>query len=214
MTGRVKYNYGTAIRAAFEYLLENHPEVFVIGQGLWSPWYVGNTMTDLDKKFGKERIIDTPVSEAGTTGVAIGASIFGSRPIVVHPRIDFMLYAVDPIVNQAANKGSAQWRINLGQYSVELYLENNGIDKPYYVNSISDEINTTVFVVVNLDHPFYEGNDLETANLNLRHAVMDAISEYAAGRIDRSDHTLVNIMKDRFLRLEWKAEQNQPTEGN
>ncbi len=102
MTGRVKYNYGTAIRAAFEYLLENHPEVFVIGQGLWSPWYVGNTMTDLDKKFGKERIIDTPVSEAGTTGVAIGASIFGSRPIVVHPRIDFMLYALDPIVNQAA----------------------------------------------------------------------------------------------------------------
>ena len=115
------------------------------------------------------------------------------------------------IVNQAANKGSAEWRINLSQYSVELYLENNGIDKPYYVNSISDEKNTTVFVVVNLDHPFYEGNDLETANLNLRHAVMDAISEYTAGRIDRSDHTLVNYMKDRFLRLEWKAEQNQPT---
>ena len=45
-----KYNYGTAILAAFEYLLENYPEVFVIGQGLWSPWYVGNSMTDLEKK--------------------------------------------------------------------------------------------------------------------------------------------------------------------
>ena len=48
-----KYNYGTAILAAFEYLLENYKEVFIIGQGLWSPWYVGNTMTDLDKNFGK-----------------------------------------------------------------------------------------------------------------------------------------------------------------
>ena len=52
-----KHNYGTAILSAFEYLLENYPEVFVIGQGLWSPWYVGNTMTDLEKTFGTSRII-------------------------------------------------------------------------------------------------------------------------------------------------------------
>ena len=98
-----KYNYGTAILSAFEYLLKNYREVFVIGQGLWSPWYVGNTMTDLDKKFGVERIIDTPVSESATTGAAVGASLAGMKPIVVHPRIDFMLYAMDAVVNQAAN---------------------------------------------------------------------------------------------------------------
>jgi len=97
-----KHNYGTAILAAFEYLLENHPEVFVIGQGLWSPWYVGNSMTDLDKKFGIERVIDTPVSESACTGAAVGASLAGMRSIVVHPRMDFMLYAMDAIVNQAA----------------------------------------------------------------------------------------------------------------
>ena len=97
-----KYNYGTAILSAFEYLLENYKETFVIGQGLWSPWYVGNSMTDLDKKFGKDRVIDTPVSESATTGAAIGASLAGMRPIVVHPRMDFMLYAMDAIVNQAA----------------------------------------------------------------------------------------------------------------
>jgi pyruvate/2-oxoglutarate/acetoin dehydrogenase E1 component len=96
------YNYGTAILAAFEYLLEKYPEVFVIGQGLWSPWYVGNSMTDLDKKYGVERIIDTPVSESACTGAAVGASLAGMRPIVVHPRIDFMLYAMDAVVNQAA----------------------------------------------------------------------------------------------------------------
>ena len=55
-------NYGSAIREAFSYLLKNYPEVFVIGQGLWSPWYVGNSMTDLDKDFGASRVIDTPVS--------------------------------------------------------------------------------------------------------------------------------------------------------
>ena len=95
-------NYGTAILAAFEYLLTNYPEVFVIGQGLWSPWYVGNSMTDLDKRFGKDRIIDTPVSEAACTGAAVGASLAGMKPIIVHPRMDFMLYATDAIVNQAA----------------------------------------------------------------------------------------------------------------
>lgn len=94
--------YGDAIREAFEHLLSRHREVFVIGQGLWSPWYVGNTMTDLDKKFGAERVIDTPVSELACTGAAVGASLCGYRPIVVHPRMDFMLYCMDAIVNQAA----------------------------------------------------------------------------------------------------------------
>lgn len=102
MSERTSYNYGTAIRAAFEYLLEKHPEVFVIGQGLWSPWYVGNSMTDLDKRFGVQRIIDTPVSELACTGAAVGAALAGMKPIVVHPRIDFMLYAMDAVVNQAA----------------------------------------------------------------------------------------------------------------
>ncbi len=99
---KTKENYGSAILSAFEYLLDNYPEVFVIGQGLWSPWYVGNTMKDLDSKFGKDRIIDTPVSESAVTGLGVGASLCGSKPIVVHPRIDFMLYAIDSIVNQAA----------------------------------------------------------------------------------------------------------------
>jgi pyruvate dehydrogenase E1 component beta subunit len=97
-----RYNYGTAMLAAFEYLLEKYPEVFIIGQGLWSPWYVGNSMTDLDKKFGAERVIDTPVSESACTGAAVGAALAGMKPIVVHPRMDFMLYAMDAIVNQAA----------------------------------------------------------------------------------------------------------------
>jgi len=101
--------YGQAIRDGFAHLLANHPEVFTIGQGLWSPWYVGNTMTDLDRDFGRDRVIDTPVSELACTGAAIGAALSGKRPIVIHPRIDFMLLAVDPIVTQAA-----KWRYMFG----------------------------------------------------------------------------------------------------
>ena len=100
--GGTEVDYGSAILEGFDYLLKEHDNVFVMGQGLWSPWYVGNSMTGLDKKFGRERIIDTPVSEAGCTGAAVGAALAGMRPIIVHPRMDFMLYAVDPIVNQAA----------------------------------------------------------------------------------------------------------------
>jgi pyruvate dehydrogenase E1 component beta subunit len=102
-------SYGEAIREGFSWLMSRHPEVFVIGQGLWSPWYVGNSMTDLDKQFGRERVLDTPVSEAACTGAALGAALCGYRPIVVHPRMDFMLLAVDQIVNQAA-----KWRHMLG----------------------------------------------------------------------------------------------------
>lgn len=97
-----RLNYGDAIRAGFIYLLDHHPEVFVLGQGLWAKWYVGNSMTDLDKLYGTDRIMDSPVSELACTGAAVGASLCGYRPVMVHPRLDFMLYCLDAIVNQAA----------------------------------------------------------------------------------------------------------------
>lgn len=106
---RKKTAYSDAIREGFEYAMERDPKCFAIGQGLWSPWYVGNSMKDLDKKFGKARVIDTPVSELGTTGAAVGAALNGYHPIVVHPRMDFMILAADQIVNQAA-----KWRHMLG----------------------------------------------------------------------------------------------------
>jgi pyruvate dehydrogenase E1 component beta subunit len=84
-------------------LLASDPRVFLIGQGLWSPWYAGTSLLDIDKQFGRGRVLDSPVSENATTGAAVGAALAGMRPIVFHPRMDFMLLAVDPIVNQAAN---------------------------------------------------------------------------------------------------------------
>jgi pyruvate/2-oxoglutarate/acetoin dehydrogenase E1 component len=64
---------------------------------------VGSTTVGLLDRFGPERIIDTPVSENGITGVAVGSALAGMHPILVHPRMDFMYYAMDQIANHAAN---------------------------------------------------------------------------------------------------------------
>lgn len=96
-------SFAAAIREAHAQLLRSDPRTFVLGQGVWSPWYAGTSLKDLDKEFGRDRIIDSPVSENATTGAAIGAAMAGMRPIVFHPRMDFMLLATDTIVNQAAN---------------------------------------------------------------------------------------------------------------
>jgi pyruvate/2-oxoglutarate/acetoin dehydrogenase E1 component len=96
-------NYAQAIREAHAQILASDPRAFLIGQGLWSPWYAGASLDGLDRDFSRDRIVDAPVSENATTGLAVGAALAGMRPIVFHPRMDFMLLAIDPIVNQAAN---------------------------------------------------------------------------------------------------------------
>ena len=98
-----KLPFSLAINEALHQTMANDKSVFLIGQGVKSPWYVGNTCQGLLEKFGPERVIDTPVSENAVTGSAVGAAIAGMRPVVVHPRMDFMMYAMDPIINEAAN---------------------------------------------------------------------------------------------------------------
>jgi pyruvate/2-oxoglutarate/acetoin dehydrogenase E1 component len=98
-----KLQYSLAINEALHQMMVEDESVFLIGQGVKSPWYVGNTARGLLERFGPERVIDTPVSENAITGSAVGAALVGMRPVVVHPRMDFMLYAFDPIINEAAN---------------------------------------------------------------------------------------------------------------
>ena len=95
-------DYGAALNEAFTELMDADPRMIIIGQGLYSPWYVGSSMVELEKRFGTERVIDCPVSENGTTGIAIGAALAGAPTVMVHPRMDFMLLATDQIFNQAA----------------------------------------------------------------------------------------------------------------
>ncbi|MFC1504982.1 alpha-ketoacid dehydrogenase subunit beta [Thermodesulfobacteriota bacterium] len=95
--------YSLAVNEALHQVFAKDKNTLLLGQGVKSPWYVGETATGLLDAFGPERIIDTPVSENAMTGAALGASLAGMRTVVVHPRMDFMLYAFDPIINEAAN---------------------------------------------------------------------------------------------------------------
>lgn len=106
---KIKLSYAKAINLAFRNILKRNYNAYVIGQGLWSPWYVGSTMNNLENDFGKNRIIDTPVSEAALTGMALGSSLHGMKPIVIHPRMDFAVLAMDQILNQSNN-----WRLMFG----------------------------------------------------------------------------------------------------
>jgi len=94
-------SYGLAINEAFEQMLKKDKKVFLIGVGVNSPWYMGMSTKDLDKKFGQDRVIDIPISENAITGIGVGAALAGMKPIVNHPRMDFMYYAFDPIINHA-----------------------------------------------------------------------------------------------------------------
>ena len=107
-------------------------------------------------------------------------------------------------IESAKAKNKPAMKVDLSQYTVELYLENHGADKPYYSNSAFSEEKDVLYVVVNLDHPWFESVDQDVANLNLRHVVYDAISEHTAGLLKRVDHTTVNSMKNRFLKIPWK----------
>ena len=110
--------YSLAINEALHQMMASDPSVFLIGQGVKSPWYVGNTAQGLLERFGESRVIDTPVSENAMTGAAVGAAIAGMRPVVVHPRMDFMFYAFDPIINEAAN----WYYMNGGKASVPVVI--------------------------------------------------------------------------------------------
>jgi pyruvate/2-oxoglutarate/acetoin dehydrogenase E1 component len=100
--------YSDAIRHAIKDSMSSDSRMLILGQGVWSPFYVGQTMDGIEKEFGRGRVLDTPVSENAVTGIALGAALAGSPTLVIHPRMDFMILAMDPIVNAAA-----KWRYTL-----------------------------------------------------------------------------------------------------
>ena len=91
-----------AIREAQEQLIKSNKNVMIMGLGVNDPKGIFGTTQGLSKKFGQKRILETPTSENAVTGVAIGASMMGLRPILTHQRVEFSLLSIEQIVNQAA----------------------------------------------------------------------------------------------------------------
>jgi len=97
------------VNKQFKKLLSQDKDIFLIGQGLLDFFYVGDMTEWLLDIFGPERIIDTPISENAITWIAAWASIIWKYPIMVIPRMDFMLYAMNSIANESANWNYLSW---------------------------------------------------------------------------------------------------------
>ena len=95
-------SFSQAINDAIATCMEKDQNVFVLGLGVRDPKGVFGTTIGLEKKFGSQRVVEMPTAENSLTGFALGASLMGMRPIMVHQRVEFSLLAIDQIVNQAA----------------------------------------------------------------------------------------------------------------
>ena len=78
-----------AINEAITYCMTKDKNVICYGLGVTDPKGVFGSTTNLEKKFGSERVFDVPTSENALTGIAIGASLGGLKPLFVHQRLDF-----------------------------------------------------------------------------------------------------------------------------
>lgn len=95
--------FAQAINEATDLCMGADPAVYLMGLGVPDVKGIFGTTSGLQEKYGSQRVLDMPTSENGMTGVAIGSACVGSRPIMVHQRIEFALLAIDQIINQAAN---------------------------------------------------------------------------------------------------------------
>ncbi|HUU49874.1 MAG TPA: alpha-ketoacid dehydrogenase subunit beta [Nitrospinota bacterium] len=94
--------YLEAIRCAMREEMKRDKNVFLMGEDIGIYGGAFRATEGLYKEFGKERVIDTPISESAIVGAAIGASLLGMRPVVEMQFADFISCAFDQIVNQAA----------------------------------------------------------------------------------------------------------------
>lgn len=94
--------YAGAVNEALKRLLETDERTLVFGEDVAAPGGVFGVTKGLQRTFG-ERVFDTPISESAILGGAVGAAMFGLRPIVEIMWADFTLVALDQLVNQAAN---------------------------------------------------------------------------------------------------------------
>jgi len=95
-------SYAQAIQEAMAIALENDPAVLLMGEDIGVYGGAFQVTGDLVHRFGEDRVMDTPISELGGAGVAVGAALTGLKPIFEFQFSDFATLAMEQIVNQAA----------------------------------------------------------------------------------------------------------------
>jgi pyruvate dehydrogenase E1 component beta subunit len=109
-------SFGDAIREAIAEEMRRDPKVVLMGEDVAEAGTTFKVLTGLVEEFGKDRIIDTPISEAGFTGIGVGAAMAGMRPIVDIMFGDFLTIIMDQIANQAAKihyMSGGKWKVPL-----------------------------------------------------------------------------------------------------
>jgi pyruvate/2-oxoglutarate/acetoin dehydrogenase E1 component len=114
--------YAEAVRAALAAELAADPDVLILGEEVGPLGGVFTVTKDLFEEFGPERVIDTPISENGLVGWAIGIAAEGYRPVVEIMFSDFVILALDQIINLGAK---IRFMSN-GQFSVPMVIRMPG----------------------------------------------------------------------------------------
>jgi len=94
--------FAEAVREALAEEMRRDPRVIILGEDVAEAGTPFKVLSGLVEEFGKARVIDTPISEAGFTGVAVGAAMTGLRPVADIMFGDFLTLTMDQLVNQAA----------------------------------------------------------------------------------------------------------------
>jgi acetoin:2,6-dichlorophenolindophenol oxidoreductase subunit beta len=106
--------FGQAVREALAEEMRRDPRVCIFGEDVAEAGTPFKVLSGLVEEFGTERVLDTPISEAGFTGIAVGAAMTGLRPIVDIMFGDFITLTMDQMVNQAAKvhyMSGGAWRV-------------------------------------------------------------------------------------------------------
>jgi pyruvate/2-oxoglutarate/acetoin dehydrogenase E1 component len=114
--GVSELTYREALRRALADQLGSDPDVLLLGEDIGAYGGIYKVTDGLQARFGADRVIDTPISEAGFVGVAVGAAMTGKRPVVELMFMDFSLVAADQLLNQAAKMrylSGDQWKVPL-----------------------------------------------------------------------------------------------------
>src|SRR5688572_19682620 len=108
--------FGDAIKEAIAEEMRRDPRVVLMGEDVAEAGTTFKVLTGLVDEFGKDRIIDTPIPEAGFTGIGVGAAMTGMRPIVDIMFGDFLMIIMDQVANQAAKihyMSGGKWKVPL-----------------------------------------------------------------------------------------------------
>src|SRR5579884_2914982 len=106
--------FAEAVREALAEEMRRDPRVCILGEDVAEAGTPFKVLSGLVEEFGKERVLDTPISEAGFTGLAVGAAMTGMRPVVDIMFGDFITLTMDQMVNQAAKvhyMSGGKWKV-------------------------------------------------------------------------------------------------------